>query len=286
MKNKLLIILLIIAIYLIYIIIKYNKYIKKNDKYEMFNNNIIESQNIIEQQNTPLVIKELPSVINKIPLIVISLDRATERKDYINKVLQHEFSYFKAVDGTNMNEEDLLLKSKYICSDTNLRDGQIGVYLSHIKIWIDIYEKSQDNVHLIFEDDIVLKYNIHKILNIINKIDFNDYDIVFTGHCAEGKGELKQEILDESAYFNLHNSQWPRCLHAYMITKNGARKAFEYISSINNTENKINLPIDEIMGFMIGRGILKSLSFHDTLINQPWQEPVNTLNFGSYTGSN
>jgi GR25 family glycosyltransferase involved in LPS biosynthesis len=247
----------------------------------MFNND-----NIIETQNTPLVIKELPLIIKKIPLIVISLDRATERREYIKKILSHKFSFFKAVDGINLQEEDVLLKKIYMCSDTQLRDGQIGCFLSHIKLWINIYEKSSTIVHLILEDDIVFKYNIHKILNVINKIDFNDYDIIFLGHCFEGIGELKQEIIDELKYFNLHSSQTPRCTHAYLITKNGAKKALDYISSINNTENKIDGAIDEVISILVGRGIIKSLSFHDTLINQPWQEPVNTLNLGSYTGSN
>ena len=288
MYNEIFIIIALLCIYILYvniflITVKNKKKVIDYNNYESFNDNIIASQNIIEQQNTPLVIKELPSVINKIPLLVVSLDRATERKEYINKVLHnHEFSYFKAVDGKNLLEDEVILKSKYISNGTQLKNGQIGCYLSHIKIWIDI-EKSQDIVHLILEDDIVLKYNIHKILNIINKIDFNDYDIIFLGHCFESKGELKQEILDESAYFNLYKSYTPLCTHAYLITKNGAKKAIDHLNSIYNTENHIDQAIDNVISIMVGRGILKSLSFHDTLINQPWQEPVNTLNLGCYT---
>ena len=130
------------------------------------------------------------------------------------------------------------------------------------------------------EDDIVLRYNINKIMNIIRKIDFNDYDIIFLGHCAEQKGNLIQEILDEERYFNVHNSVYPRCTHAYIITKTGAKK---FVDHLNNNPNSIDTHVDESMAGMIWSGVVKSLSFHDTLVNQPWQEEVNNYNLVSLT---
>jgi GR25 family glycosyltransferase involved in LPS biosynthesis len=213
-----------------------------------------------------------------IPIYVISLERARERRDYINKKMTKPFQYFDAVDGSNINPIDIILKETYLFKDTYLNNGQIGCYLSHIKILQQISSPS-----IIFEDDVVFKYDLQKILSIIKKINFTNYDIIFMGHCAESKGDIQQEIKQEEKYFNLHTSVYPRCMHAYIITKEGATKILNFLMK---SENHINLPIDEVYAQLIYAKVINSLSFHDTLINQPWQESVNTLNFTSYTGSN
>jgi GR25 family glycosyltransferase involved in LPS biosynthesis len=69
-----------------------------------------------------------------IPIYVISLERARERRDYINQKMTATFQYFDAIDGSNINPIDIILKETYLFKDTYLNNGQIGCYLSHIKI--------------------------------------------------------------------------------------------------------------------------------------------------------
>jgi hypothetical protein len=55
------------------------------------------------------------------------------------------------------------------------------------------------------------------------------------------------------------------------------------MESIKMYDHKINNPIDVFYRILIKKNILNSLSFRDTLINQPWQEQNTQLNFSSTT---
>lgn len=223
---------------------------------------------------------------NNIPIYVVSLERSCDRREYINNLLKDvKFNYFDAIDGKAIKPHDMYLIKEFVHPNYEKKytKGQLGCLLSHIKLLKQIIENN-NHISLILEDDIVLRnnLNIRDILKIIKKIDnIEEYDTIFLGHCYE---EENNKITDTVEYNNtiykIFKSVKPQCTHAYIITKKGAHTIMNSIKMYNY---KINNPIDVFYRILIKNNILKSLSFSDTLINQPWQELQRDVSFASLT---
>ena len=55
---------------------------------------------------------------NNIPIYVVSLVRATDRREYIDKLLKDTyFTYFNAIDGKDIQQHDMYLIKEYVHSD-------------------------------------------------------------------------------------------------------------------------------------------------------------------------
>lgn len=119
-------------------------------------------------------------------VIIISLKRATERREHIVRQMQEQkipFEFFDAVDGRTLTEEqkskaDLKLAEKLL--GHTLVPGEIGCALSHI----GIYEKMvQENIPscIILEDDMIFD---PQFKNIIQKIETlkNDWELIYLLH--------------------------------------------------------------------------------------------------------
>ena len=139
--------LLIIIIYFIYLSklnkCKKIKMIDDNTYSEKFTNMSIHStyNNNNNYNNNHIIENFNENIIATIPTYIISLERATERKEYINRILQNfNFTYFNGVDGSNFKDDEIEMKNFYYQKDTPVRVGQIGCYLSHIKLWKKIVE--------------------------------------------------------------------------------------------------------------------------------------------------
>jgi len=126
--------------------------------------------------------------------------------------------------------------------------GALGCYLSHVTLWKMLLESDEEMI-LVFEDDININENINNftenINNTINLINENDWDIIFLGYFNFHTNTNDINI----KYFKLINIIYGT--HSYIINKNGARKLLEnafpivdqidsYISYMSITRN-INL---------------------------------------------
>ena len=225
-----------------------------------------------------------------IPIYVVSLEKSTDRRYYINNLLKDtQFEYLNAIDGSNIKTEDLYLKHEYIDVDYEKKrtKGELGCLLSHIKLLKQISE-SDNNISLIFEDDIIFKNNLNiiDILHIIKNIkNIHQYDIIYLGHCFENihKNQTVDKITYNNNIYRICESVKPLCTHAYIITKNGAQKIMNFL---NNHNFKIKEDaVDAFYVKLITDKIITSLSFKDTLVSQVY-DVNDTFNFGSYTQPN
>jgi glycosyl transferase family 25 len=225
---------------------------------------IISNINSFVTTNTPI-----PAIRKDMEIYVISLKHQPERREKVDKLMKGiKYSYFDGVYGKTINDEEKAILNKYV-KKHKLNDHQVGCFLSHLKIWEQLINnnKSDVNEYLIFEDDISIKNNIDNIYNYVNNItkDVN-YDTIFIGHCAESEGELLRQISKNDYNVTVRKSVFPRCLHAYIISKTGAAKLIRYFQ-----ENISVLPIDEVIAIAISKGVIKSYSIFPAGFDQPWQ---------------
>ncbi|MGY4041380.1 glycosyltransferase family 25 protein [Aeromonas hydrophila] len=98
-----------------------------------------------------------------IPIIILSLVRSHERRDYMSRQMQHfglDFSFFDAVDARDSSalaalsdRIDLDMAREYCGHE--LSQGEIGCAISHIKIYEKMVEENIERA-LILEDDVHL----------------------------------------------------------------------------------------------------------------------------------
>jgi glycosyl transferase family 25 len=199
--------------------------------------------------------------IHYIPIIIISLERSQDRRDRLKDILKDiDYKIFNAVDGKNETEYIQKLKEKHVIENT-INPGQTGCLLSHITLWENFIQKDKEHV-LVLEDDIYINSIFKDFIKTHVKLPDN-FDIIFLGHCGESKSDESENVLK----YKLHKSVCPRCTHGYIISKQGAKKFLDYFYN-----NKVDLPIDEMLCRIINEKKLNSYSLYPTIVNQAWQE--------------
>jgi len=199
--------------------------------------------------------------IHYIPIIIISLEKSQDRRDRLKDILKDiDYKIFNAVDGKKETEYIQKLKEKHVIENT-LNPGQTGCLLSHITLWENFIQKDKEHV-LVLEDDIYINSIFKDFIKTHVKFP-DDFDIIFLGHCFESKSDESENVLK----YKLHKSVCPRCTHGYIISKQGAKKFLDYFYN-----NKVDLPIDEMLCRIINEKKLNSYSLYPTIVNQAWQE--------------
>lgn len=161
------------------------------------------------------------------PCYIINLDRKPERYDVsLRRIKEAGFvnvSRHRAIDAgcqeTDLKQEwarhgnPKLAKNKNF---TTLHKGEQGCFLSHINVWIDVINNNIPYA-IIFEDDILF----HKDWTSLSKYYFDitpkNWDILFMGAQIEGCPDSL--IVQKPVY----------CLHAYIITLEGAKRLYKYL---------------------------------------------------------
>ena len=77
--------------------------------------------------------------------------------------------------------------------------------------------------------------------------------------------------------FSIYKSIYPLCTHAYVISKSGINKLLKYLET-----NKVGKIIDHYLGGLYQQGVINSLSFMQTLVDQPWQKSDSNLKLETY----
>jgi GR25 family glycosyltransferase involved in LPS biosynthesis len=117
--------------------------------------------------------------------------------------------------------------------------GAIGCYLSHITLWKMLLESNED-IFLIFEDDIDINKNIINFNNNLNKdlnnINKEDWDIIFLGYYDFNNIFNSSYDKNNKCYKKINYNIYGT--HSYIINKNGAQKllknAFPIIDQIDS----------------------------------------------------
>lgn len=205
-------------------------------------NNIFDISNNLEQFNYRNLDK-IHSQINKI--YVINLKRRKERRVYMElacETLNLECEFTEAVDG-KLIDKQYLIENK-ISSMKGYLDpyhkrpltfGEIGCFMSHYNIWLDIV-KNNYSWSIVFEDDVRFERNFNLKLNeLIESIkDRNEIDFIYLGRKREGNKEDEKWFNNFTVYPTY--SYWTI---GYIVTLNGAKKLIA-----NKPLNKL-IPVDE-----------------------------------------
>lgn len=202
--------------------------------------------------NLDVVLEDSPNikiVNNTIKNFLINLKRRPDRLENFNK--KTPFKYYNlqyAFDGKNMiNEIDYELTKKF----KNLNYGEIGCFMSHIRIYQTMVKENIDYA-FIMEDDIIFEpcfeNNFDHVLENISKCEIlyvggrfgpnfktdPKYYTSITSNIIEYKFE-NNTGLDSHFRINID-----RTTHGYIISK----KYAEFLLNIFNDSTNIILPID------------------------------------------
>ena len=191
--------------------------------------------NKLKQFHYPIDHNNLHLKIDKI--YVINLKRRKERAIYMRSVcgvLGLQCELVNAIDGQLLDKQ-YLIESKISVMKGYLDPfhkrpmtyGEIGCFMSHYNIWLDILNKNQ-KWSIVFEDDVRFEKDfIAKFKKMFNSIlenddDDNQIDFIYLGRKREGKAE-------EEVWFNNYTvyptySYWTI---GYLISLNGAKKLIE-----------------------------------------------------------
>jgi GR25 family glycosyltransferase involved in LPS biosynthesis len=181
----------------------------------------------------------LPSTwedVVKAKAYMISLEKYRFRGEYSKGLLEHVgFSNIEIIDGwdscSDTRKTDAMMKSLGI--HQNLSYGHKGCTLSHILMWKRIVDENIPYC-IIFEDDVIPHKKLAEGLGeeYWSKTPKN-FDILYLGNMIQDN-----EILDPQKKITQSITY---CLHAYMLTLEGARKIMSSLQEFMNMRGFINM---------------------------------------------
>lgn len=161
-----------------------------------------------------------------IPIFVISLARAPDRRNAISEHLCDlglKFEIVDAVDGATLSDTQC---ASLLANGINYVRGVIGCYLSHINLYEKIIQENID-VALILEDDARLNPEI--VPAIKNGLDYLNFDYCLLD--CDDISETTPVFYDLDTRKTLtpgfpvyETNVGPALLHAYLMTYEGAKK--------------------------------------------------------------
>lgn len=173
-------------------------------------------------------------------IYVINLDN---NKNRLNKITENlnkydlTFDRFSAIYGKNLSDEEIDKYTTFLCQYATCNKAIIGCFLSHLTLWKQIYESTNiDKWHLILEDDAEFNDNSVTIIKSIYENVKDEENIMITLSCIGpfcGTVGLHRQIQ------NLKIPLFGLGTGAYLITKNTAKKLYEYFY-----RHKINYHVD------------------------------------------
>lgn len=174
-----------------------------------------------------------PDDMQSIPVFVVSLRRAQDRRALMSRQLREAGLNFEIVDGVDGNAISAQDLEALTVPGKVFHPGVIGCYLSHTNIYKKIVDEAIE-VALILEDDAVLN---SKVISLIKRgLPFQDFDYLYLD-CDNPVGQ--QIFYDRKSLINMPNGlsiyklhAGPCTLHAYFISNVGARKRLDHLFPI------------------------------------------------------
>ena len=196
-------------------------------------------------------------VNTNIPVFIISLKRATERREYVMSQLPLSFSenvvVFDAVDGMQLTKAQSYLMNKILIPD-KFKPGQIGCFLSHVIVWKRIVD-SKLSVALILEDDFKI---VGPLPQILQHILTKRFDIVYLNHCFEKETGV---LIDVIGNYSLRSTVKALCTTGYLIRYSGARTLLKKVFSQKTAE-----PIDNFIRTLYRKRRLTAITLIPPLV--------------------
>lgn len=165
----------------------------------------------------------------KYKTFVINLDSRPDKlksaAEQLNKY-NIEFERFPAVVGSELDQStidaayDAETNSKKYYKEMSV--GEVGCYLSHIRLWEKIVEEDLDFA-LILEDDLTVEPEIKHVIEAIQQLQDWDY-IKLAG--PKGKKIIAEEPINDK-YSLVYYNKTPIGTSAQAVSKQGAKKLLE-----------------------------------------------------------
>lgn len=207
--------------------------------------------------------------LDEVGLYVINMKfRSDKRKRMTDELNKHglKAEFIDAIVGYNIDINKMinndLINNKI---HRELRRGEIGCYLSHIKTW-ETFMKSDNKYALILEDDAVFMDNFkEKFKELLVEIDF-PFDVIYLNDncehhfgekCLYGKRKSKNLFMPGTVGYGLYG---------YLLSKEGAKKLLDVALPIE-------MPVDDKIMMMyekeelIGCKCIKPYIFVNSIID-------------------
>jgi GR25 family glycosyltransferase involved in LPS biosynthesis len=208
---------------------------------------IFKNNNIIYYRGNNLFNKSFYKIQPiSIPTFIINMPRSTGRRTHMTAKIENDtglrdWRFFVGVDG----KKDLQQYNFRLGSKLQTNTGEIGCFLSHLKLWKHIYESNIEHA-LVLEDDTIFLKNFNFYLNsILQNIDsYKAHDIIKINNFKNINNVVCFDELMINAT-HIYNTS------SYIISKTGAAKLLnldpinniiavdDYLNNLSQT-NKIN----------------------------------------------
>jgi hypothetical protein len=176
-------------------------------------------------------------LINNIDKIIwINLDRSVNRKENMDNILKNipiQNERFSALDGSmieNINEKYFYCINNEMYP--NYTNKEYAVLATHLNVIKQCCSYTNDNIHLIMEDDISLdfiKYWNKDISTIINECP-DDWEIIMLSYFSPN--------INYKELYNKWNNQWSAA--AYLLNTKKVRNKIELLQKKNDENNDEN----------------------------------------------
>lgn len=164
--------------------------------------------------------------------LVISLNRALERREKISSFLKSsniDFEFIDAVDGLKIGDPN-----------KHFHPSVIATFLSHKKA---LEVASNNDITLILEDDAIGDLNVLEKIDNILKTELS-WDVIFLGWSTKGKiKEIDNDFIKLDKFI---------LSHAYIVNSTGVKRILRYLGEANN---HIDIRLSEMIRKNIIRGI-------------------------------
>lgn len=179
------------------------------------------------------------------PIYVVSLDRAVERRTYIHAQMERlrlTYEIVEAVDGRQpISDLERLYdrRQRLRVYGSDLRPAEIACCLSHLEVCRRIAE-SKAEIGLVLEDDVILSPTVAPVLADLASLTEHNFDVVRLAGLRERRSKNIRKL---SGGHNLARLAGGSCgTQAYVITAAGARKLIAYCTPITK---QIDIALDE-----------------------------------------
>ena len=184
--------------------------------------------------------------MDKLPVFIVSLPEATDRRARIAKIMDDlglEFEFVDAVDGRKFDVVNHPLYNaprRLRAFGKHLTGGDLGCILSHKKIYQRMVDENI-SAALIFEDDVLLRDAFLPVLEKIKTIDVPFDMIRFFGSPKLERLKMRNVCKLDDTHHLVRHSGMPGGSHATLMRLSGAKKMLKHME-------RTSLPIDALLG--------------------------------------
>ncbi|CAB3403472.1 unnamed protein product [Caenorhabditis bovis] len=215
-----------------------------------------------------------PELFGMNRIYMINLKRRNERLERMRKIfaiLAIDFTLFEATDGQKLDElgdeyRDYRILDGYLdpISNRPMKNGEIGCFLSHYRIWQDVVKNDFEKV-IVFEDDLRFAHDgMERVNDVVQDLDASKklWDLIYLGR----KKQSDKEELWVNQHRHLSTVEYSYWTLGYMLSLEGAKKLLA-----PNPLKKV-IPVDEYLPIMF-----------DKHPNKTWSSSYEPRNLEAFT---